>query len=171
MSLYCVDANLFITAWEERRGYPINVLPTLWRKLAQVKDKIIIIDPVFNEIDHISPADRRLSREEKKRKYPLRTWLEDNGFQSVPIDDDVNNLSLNLEKEYEVKKISKGANPIDICLIAYAKINDKTVVTLEKEQNQKPRKKCNYKIPLICKEQDVKCITFMEMLSELKIRI
>jgi len=56
-------------------------------------------------------------------------------------------------------------------LIAYAKITNSTVVTLEKKQPNKPVPKCNYKIPLICEEQEVKCINFINMLEELKIRL
>ena len=56
-------------------------------------------------------------------------------------------------------------------LIAYAKIMDKTVVTFEGEQPQKPGKKSNYKIPLICREQNVECIDFIKMLQCLDIRV
>jgi len=56
-------------------------------------------------------------------------------------------------------------------LIAYAKKMKKIVVTFEAKQEQKPDKKNKYKIPLICKEQNVECITFMEMIRRLGIRI
>ena len=65
----------------------------------------------------------------------------------------------------------KGANQNDITLIAYAKVKEKTVVTFEEEQPQKPGKKKNYKIPLICNEQGVECIKFVTMLDRLGIRI
>lgn len=58
----------------------------------------------------------------------------------------------------------------DITLIAYAMVTGKTVVTFEGEQPQKPGKKCNYKIPLICHEQSVECINFVAMLDRLGIR-
>ena len=58
-----------------------------------------------------------------------------------------------------------------IALIAYAKYESKTVVTLEAKQLQKPEKKCNYKIPLVCDEQQVECISFITMLERLGIEI
>ncbi len=76
-----------------------------------------------------------------------------------------------LEKEYKITTASRGAGQNNITLIAYAKITNNTVVTLEGKQSEKPKKKSNYKIPLICKEQDVKCIKFIDMLEKLKIRL
>lgn len=97
--------------------------------------------------------------------------MEETRFAVPDISDEVNAVSLDLEREYETDNDSKGAGQIDITLIAYAKLTGKTVVTLEAEQNQKPGKKFNYKIPLICKEQGVDCITFIDMLDQLDIRI
>lgn len=48
---------------------------------------------------------------------------------------------------------------------------NKTVVTFEREQTQKPAKKSNYKIPLICRDQEVCCINFVKMLQNLKIKV
>jgi hypothetical protein len=166
---FCVDANIFITAWDS--SYPISVFPTLWGQLARFKDNIVIIKPVYDEINPISPADRKLDLSKKREKYPLRMWLEDNQFTETLIDDMVENLSLKLELEYEIDDISKGASQNDITLITYAKINNKTVVTLEAIQPEKPKYKKNYKIPLICKEQNVICINFIKMLSQLSIKI
>jgi len=39
------------------------------------------------------------------------------------------------------------------------------------EQRQPPAKKSNYKIPLICTEENVDCINFISMLENLEIRI
>jgi hypothetical protein len=169
MSQYCVDANIFITAW--RVGYPIEVFLSLWGQLAESKDEIILIKPIFVEIDPISPADNKLTVDKKREKYPLRMWLQENDFVETPVNDDISPVSLELEKEYEINDVSKGAGQKDITLIAYAKIMNKTVVTLEAIQTQKPGKKCNYKIPLICDEQNVRCIDFVSMLKELNIRV
>ena len=76
-----------------------------------------------------------------------------------------------MEQEYETSNESKGAGQVDITLIAYAMVMRKTVVTLEALQPQKPGKKYNYKIPLICQEQGVDCIDFITMLDLLDIRI
>lgn len=166
---YCVDANIFITAWSV--SYPPRIFNPLWNQIAQHQANIVLIKPVFDEIEPIPPSDRKLAKDKIKEKYPLRVWLEENQFDIPDISDEVNAVSLDLESEYETDNTSNGAGQIDITLIAYAKEMGKTVVTLEKEQPQKPSKKCNYKIPLICDEQKVDCINFIEMLDKLNLRI
>ena len=166
---YCLDANIFITAWNS--NYPMNVFPSLWEQLAQCRNNLVLIKPVFDEIDPISSADKKLPTDKKREKYPLRVWMTENYFDAEPITDEINAVSLDLEKEYETNNNPKGANQNDITLIAHAKVKKKTVVTFEEEQDQKPGKKKNYKIPLICNEQGVECINFVEMLQRLNIRI
>lgn len=166
---YCVDANIFITAWY--RSYPPHIFSPIWNQIVQHRDDIVLIKPVFDEIEPILSSDSDLSIQNKREKYPLRVWLEESRFAIPDISDEVNVVSLDLEREYETDNTSKGAGQIDITLIAYAKVTGKTVVTLEAKQNQKPDKKSKYKIPLICKELGVLCIDFIEMLDELDIRI
>lgn len=166
---FCLDANLFIAA--RNITYPADILPSLWEQLATCRNELILIQPIFNEIDPIAQHHRNLSRDEKKEKYPLRMWMQENGFEATPINDEVNAASLMLEQEYQISPISKGAGQNDISLIAYAKIMGKTVVTLESEQPNKPGKKSNYKIPLICQEQQVEYINFVKLLRCLEIKI
>lgn len=166
---YCVDANIFITAWNIY--YPPHVFCTLWKQIAEHHNQIVLIKPIFDEIDPISSSDQKLSEEAKKGKYPLRIWMEDNHFTAAPVADSVRAASLSLEMEYETNDNPKGANQNDITLIAYAKMEGKIVVTFEDKQKQKPGAKCNYKIPLVCDEQGVECIKFVEMLDRLGIRL
>ncbi len=166
---YCLDANVFITAWNE--CYQQSIFPSLWRALAEHHEDIILIKPIYDQIDPFSQSDGNKSLDEKRTKYPLRVWLMENNFNETPIDESVERKSLLLEKEYETNDEPKGADQKDIKLIAYAKLMNKTVVTFENEQTSRPRKKSNYKIPLICSEQQVECIKFVEMLKRLDIRI
>jgi hypothetical protein len=166
---FCLDANAFITAWHVQ--YPPRIFASLWEQLAGFRDDFILIKPVFDEIDPIPSSDRKLQKTTKAEKYPLRSWLEDHQFEEIKIDDATNNLSIELEKEYEISEVSSGAGQTDITLIAYAKIMNKAVVTFEKDQHQKPAKKSNYKIPLICREQGVTWIGFIEMLDKLGVRL
>lgn len=168
--LYCVDANILIAAWYA--SYPIDVFSSLWPQLSQHRHEMVLIEPVFDEIEPISASDRKnLSEKKKIARHPLRMWLEENSFNATGIDDNVKSLSLELEREYEISNESKGAGQTDITLIAYAKMMNKTVVTFEGKQPNKPGAKKNYKIPLICEEQGVECKNFVEMLKHLGIRI
>ncbi len=165
-----MDANIFITAW--RKGYPIRSFPSLWRQISQHRQDIILIKPIYDEIEPISSSDRDdLSSDEKENKYPLRSWLVRNGFVETPIDNQVRTISLDLEHEYQITDHSKGASQNDITLIAYAKINEKTVATFEAIQPQVPSKKYNYKIPLICQRENVRCIDFIALLQACSITV
>jgi len=158
-----------MTAWYV--SYPPDVFPSLWEKIAESKDRIILIKSIYDEIEPFSSSDKKISNSKKKEKYPLRIWLEENGFIETKVKEKVNFFSLELEKKYEINDLSRGAGQKDITLIAYAKTTGATVVTFEAEQQQRPSKKCNYKIPLICKDENVKCINFITMLKNLGIKI
>ena len=71
-SKLCLDANILITA--RAVHYPPSIFAPLWNKLAKCKDQLIIIEPIWDEIN---PA-----------KSDLLKWLEDNGFRPTIIDDD-----------------------------------------------------------------------------------
>ena len=153
--LYCLDANVFITCWNDT--YPINIFPSLWKQIAQHQSDIILIKPIYDQII--------------VKKDPLTKWLKKNYFFSIPIDDKTEELSLKWEGKYQVRDESKGVDQKDIKLIAYAKRENKTVVTLEGKQNEKPLKKYKYKIPLVCSEEKVLCINFVEMIDDFGIVI
>ena len=166
---YCVDANIFIGAWNN--SYRVWSFPTLWKHIAQHRKDIVLIEPIYDQIDPILASDNKLEQKEKAKKYPLRIWLKENGFEATLISEKVQNLSLILEEKYQTIEKSKGADRNDITLIAYAEIMKKTVVTFERIQTQTPKEKHNYKIPLICKERKVNCIGFVELLEKCNIRI
>lgn len=166
---YCVDANILITAWYKTYPPRMKVFQPLWNQIAQHHDDIVLLKPIFDEIEPI-PSGSKLSIKKKKDEHPLRVWLEESKFTETEISDKVNEVSLELESEYETDNESKGAGQNDIILIAYAKVTEKIVVTLESPQPHKPGKKSNYKIPLICLEQKIDCIDFVTMLDRLNLR-
>jgi hypothetical protein len=167
--MYCLDANVLLTAWYVT--YPPRIFAPLWELLAANHQQMLLIRPVFDEIEPISSSDRRLDPVTRSTKYPLRSWIENTGFTIAEIDEEVSNLSLRLEYSYEVAAESKGASQVDITLIAYAKRNQGTVVTLEGYQNQRPGERKNYKIPLICVEEGVPWLNFVQMLDEIGVNM
>ena len=165
---YCIDTSAFIAAWNV--SHPIDVFPSLWSQLANRRGDMVLMKPIFDEIDPISQQDRNKTEEEEADKYPLRMWINSQ-FKSILVDS-IEDRALELEREYQIRRNSKkGVNENDLKLIAYAKLFDKTVVTEEREQPEKPPDKYNYKIPLVCAEQGVECINFVKMLRRLDIKI
>ena len=165
---YCVDANIFLTAWHVT--YPKTIFPTLYREMEEkMPDHIILIKPVFDEIE---PVSGKIDPNKLKEQHPVRTWLKnDLGISETPVDDAVKQKALELMEKYETDVHPKGASESDITLIAYSILHTHTVVTFEEEQNQKPTKKSNYKIPLICQEEGVECINFVELLTRCEITV
>ena len=164
---YCIDANALITPWHIT--HKPSVFPSLWKKLVGVQNSIILIKPIFDEIEP-ALSWNNLSPTEKTEKYPIRFWLIKNEFQVVKITGEIENISLQLEYDYQVNPDSKGASKNDIRLISYAQQTKNCVVTLEEQVNL-PSTVSRYKIPSICKPEKVKCINFIKMLEELGIRI
>lgn len=71
---FCVDANIFITAWNS--DYPKRTFPSLWDELAKHKSQIILIKPIYDEIDPISSSDKHKSPSEKKRKISFANMVD-----------------------------------------------------------------------------------------------
>ncbi len=156
---FCVDANVFITPWNT--DYPMDIFPSLWEALAQHKENIVLIKPIYDEIDPLTTGKRG----------KLRQWLLKNKFMPIPVDENIQDISIKFENEYQINEKSRGVGKNDLMLIAYAHKEEGTVVTFETKQAQAPDKKKNYKIPLVCKEKDTACITFVEMLRKLGIQV
>ncbi|MEM7183119.1 MAG: DUF4411 family protein [Spirochaetota bacterium] len=166
---YFPDANTFLAGWHIY--YPPKVFARLWQELEKKTEEIAILQPIMKEIEPKSSNYGKLSDTKKEEHYPIRRWIEKTGFSIKQIGSEVEALSIELEKEYQIHEQSKGANQTDILLISYAKFHQGTVVTYEAKQPNRPGKKENYKIPLICKEQGVECLTFIEMITKLNIQI
>lgn len=168
MSCYCLDANVFIDPWF--RDYPPHIFPTLWTSISKYKGEFIIIKEIFNEID--PPPKLTIDLKEMKTKYPLRAWLIENGINPISINNKIETASLILERKYQIGSgNTKGASQNDMLLIAYAKLHNTVLVTLEGYQNQRPGKKKNYKIPIICEDEGVEWINYVTFLDRLGISV
>ena len=165
---YCIDANVFITVWHVT--YPRKIFPTLYRAMEnKLSGNIILIKPVFDEIE---PVSGKKDSQKLKQEHPVRLWLkEEMGINETAIDDKVKQMALELMAKYETDEYSRGADEKDVTLIAFALLGNHTVVTLEEKQTQPPAKKSNYKIPLICQEENVQCINFVELLGRCNIEV
>lgn len=153
VDIFCMDASAFIGLWKD---YPVSTYPHLWRMLAEKRMQIIIPKPVYDEI----------------RDKPLQKWFKENKFDKMAykLSEEAEEQSIHLEIKYDAdSSIKKGAGKNDIQLIAYAKVERCCVVTLEKDQKPPPNEMRNWKIPAVCREEDVMCINFKQMLKELGI--
>ena len=172
---YCLDASIFVALWYET--YTRKVTPSMYPALeSRLPEKAIIIGPVYNEITPLRERKKTSDSEtqgEKKDFSPIYEWVKDTlQIEKTPVGNDIEPEILRLQDRYQIIPNSlKGAGKTDITLIAYAKAHAHTVVTQENRQPKKPKNSSNYKIPLICKEEEVRCINLLEFLEELEISI
>lgn len=166
---FVCDASAFIAAWNIH--YHMQIFPSLWEEIGRNKSEIILIKPIYDEIDPVSASDKNKSVAELQDKYPLRMWMNKSHFVETEMDSASKQISLQLESKYEVDSSATGASQKDVALIAFAYEHQKVVVTYEEMQDPAPVKKSRYRIPLICKSEEVECIKFADMLKLLNIKI
>ena len=143
----------------------------MWEWLAKEidADSIQTIKPVFEEIKHI---DADCSDWLGGKAYQLRqTMIRCQGIQKPEISNalikTVNILKREIGIAGDIEGNAKGVDDNDMYLIASAFIHKKTVISNEAQQNDKPREKRNYKIPLVCQHINpgVKVLSFLEFIK------
>ena len=164
---YCLDASSLIALEYER--YPQKYFPTLYQEFEKLplSSYIVVIKPIFDEIENY-----KTTPEKPRKEKPIRHWLENKlNLEITTVDDSVNQKSLYLQNKYKVDSSSKkGASYQDITLIAFAALNSLTVVSEEAKQPNPPDEYRNWKIPIICEHEDIRCINLLEFIKELDIR-
>ena len=166
---YLIDSSCFMTASQTTN--PLDIAESFWNKIAELANKhnFFSIDKVQLEInqniDDLSnwckenlPKDFFISTETPeiyKKIAELVNWAQDK----------VTNEGL---KQGGCDKFI-AADKADIYLVALASLDPKeyTVVTEEKSS---PFAKKDIKLPDACSAHHVKCIKFMTMLRELKVK-
>lgn len=161
MAKYLLDSNIFIQA--HRMYYPFDVVPSFWNKILELSNKGIIlsIDKVKKEICDTSNPDQ------------LSTWCEntlDSSFFAdsttcVDIYSQIANWTHASTHFLQSAKDEFLATDLaDPWLIAYAKKNNLTIVTLETSQ---PERRNKIKIPQPCIHFGVKYLSPIEMFREM----
>lgn len=149
--MYSVDTSGWLDGWE--RDYPIDVFPTMWQMIDDLvaDGKLVSSEEVYIEIE--------------KKSDGLHPWIKDRKDKILyPITDEVQEIvSELLEQHPRLVDTLKGRSQADPFVIATAEHLNAVVVTGERRTGNlnKP------KIPDVCDQRGVRCITFLEMLREL----
>ena len=151
---YCIDTSSLIHFWNE--AYPKETFPSLYLKLKEISNKIILIDPIIEQI---------------KEEEELLEWINNTNIIKEELTLNHEKKVLELSSKYEVNDDRRGVDMTDIKIIIFSKIEGHILVTEEGKQNKKPKKRSSYKIPLVCKEEGIDCINSIEFIQRNKIRI
>ena len=166
---YALDANVFIEA--KNKYYGFELCPGFWQALTALhKSKSVFsIDKVCDELV-------RKKNKPDDEPDPLSDWAEetvpDTFFkktqdQAVIVAFEHMVTWVNSESQFTSAAKAEFASVADGWLIAYAKVNELTVVTHEVYD---PTIKKKVPMPNVCLEFDVECRNTFEMLKDLKVK-
>ena len=149
---YCVDTSGWLDGWQ--RHYPPDVFPSLWTKL----------DGLINSGEILSSEEVYL--ELKKKSDELQDWIQARKQMLVPLDEPIQLKAVALLSEFpRLVDTLRGRSKADPFVIATAMERGAVVVTGEPLTGKldKPR------IPDVCQVKNIRCITFLQMIRELKL--
>ena len=151
--MYLLDTNVFISAYQFHYGFDFH--PGFWEWLIQANNdgRVFSIKKVHDEIS--------------RHEDPLSEWAgyhKDTLFLAPPSDIELSLKQIPdyLYETYASSDVRDFLGKADYYLIAYALSNQFTVVTHEVHKPTKAK----IKIPKVCQNFKVECITPFEMLRQ-----
>jgi len=148
--VYSLDTSCLINAWG--KNYPFDMFEPLWTHLDALIDGGLVV------------ASAEVLVELERQDDDLSAWAKDRDDLFLDLVPELQDVVTNIMQTYP-KLVATGRNQADPFVIGVAQMHNEplTVVTEEtatRASHNKP------KIPFICAEQDVRCITFLDMLRE-----
>jgi hypothetical protein len=148
---FCVDTSGWLDGW--RRYYPRDVFPSLWQNIEErvLAGEILASEEVYVEL--------------QKKDDDLRDWIKQRKSMLVPANEAIQRRVAKLLVDYpRLVDSLKGRSQADPFVIATAIETSSVVVTGEARGTvTRPR------IPFVCQELELRCITFLDMIRELRL--
>ncbi len=148
---FCVDTSGWLDGWD--RYYPRDVFPSLWQNVEQrvSGSDIIASEEVYVEV--------------QKKDDDLHEWMKQRKFMLIPANESIQRRVAEVLATYpRLVDTLKGRSQADPFVIATAVETGSIVVTGESFGSAtKPR------IPFVCQQLGIRCITFLDMIRELKL--
>ena len=149
--IFCLDTSAWLDGW--MRDYPEEVFPSLWAKLAEciASGQVRCSEEVYVELE--------------KKDDGIHDWLKKHKQVIVPIDERIQKIVADMLTEHpRLVDTHRQRSQADPFVIATAESLGAVVVT-----GEKPRGKLDIpKIPDVCEQRKIPCISFLQMLRELE---
>ena len=148
---FCVDTSGWLDGW--RRYYPRDVFPSLWQSVEERVNKgdIIASEEVYVEV--------------QKKDDDLHEWMKQRKSMLIPANESIQGRVTQILGTYpRLVDTLKRRSQADPFVIATAAETRSVVVTGESVGTAtRPR------IPFVCQQLGIRCITFLDMIRELKL--
>jgi predicted nucleic acid-binding protein len=149
--IFCLDTSAWLDGWV--RDYPEEVFPSLWEKLEEciASGRVRCSEEVYVELE--------------KKDDGIHDWLKKHKQVVVPINEEIQRIVAELLAEHpRLVDTFRQRSQADPFVIATAEALGAVVVT-----GEKPRGKLDIpKIPDVCEQRKIPCISFLQMLRELE---
>ena len=150
---YSLDTSALIHSWQ--RAYPPDVFPSYWERFADCIAQGIVI------------ATKEVLLELERKDDDLHKWIKPREEMFLEIDDDLQSCVSALMAKYPKlvdERTSKSLADPWVC--GLASVRRLTVVSEEKGGSAgRP------KIPFVCQNEGIRCMTLLEFIRELGWRI
>ena len=147
---YCIDTSALMDAW--RRWYPKAIFPSLWDNVDRLiaDGRLISSEEVLQEL-------------ERKEGDDLHEWAKRREALFLPLNDRIQEHLKKIMASHSRLVDGRTSNSYaDPFVIATAQANGCIVVTGEKATNTPDRPK----IPDVCRDLDIQCIGFTELIRQ-----
>ena len=152
--VFLLDASSALNAWDI---YPIEIFKTFWEWL---------------ENEHLSKNTLQIVRENlaevKHNDLELHEKLVTCGTKVIVPTKEIGQTVKDIKESLDIVDDDyhkKGVDYNDLLLIATAKLDSYSVISEESKQKSRPKKTAKYKIPKVCKRENVECMNFIEWLK------
>ena len=147
---YSLDTSCLINAW--RKHYPPDMFEPVWLHLDGLIDRCLVM------------ASAEVLHELERQDDELRAWCKTRERMLLELIEPLQDEVTAIVGEYP-KLIATGRNRADPFVIALARLRSEslTVVTEETAHRASRNKP---KIPFICREKGIRCISLVDMLRE-----
>lgn len=147
---YCIDTSALMDAWI--RWYPQEMFPTLWER----------VDALIDDEQLIS-SEEVLQELERKEGDTLHEWAKERHEVFLPLDDAIQTCASQIMTTHpRLVDGRTGKSFADPWVIATAHTHDAIVVTGEKPTGKPDRPK----IPDVCRDMQVPCISFVDLIRQ-----
>lgn len=148
--MYSLDTSALLDGW--RRYYPASEFPTLWQR----------IDDVIAEGRFL--ASKEVLRELEKQDDDLYGWVRARPNMFVEIDEPIQLQVQEILRKYRgLVDTLTGKSGADPFVIALAQTRNPRLAVVTGEKGGSPQRP---KIPFVCQQEGVECLSFLEMIRK-----